>query len=154
MNVFLSRLALLYPPAHKVTLQISDAWCKILKCTHPSPPAQCAGGSSPGCSPATQTAQKKHMMLFLFKGPDRRLLEQTGWRNTDKTWASLYFRSSPASTRLYNINAARQICKIFQHNSAGLSVCRTKCLQNSALLIEINGETVNLKLRIKIVCKW
>lgn len=98
--------------------------------------------------------KKKHMMLFLFKGPDRRLLEQTGWRNTDKTWASLYFRSSPASTQLYNINAARQICKIFQHNSACLSVCRTKCQQNSALLIEINSETVNVKLRMKIVCKW
>lgn len=97
--------------------------------------------------------KKNRWCCFCLKGQtDVSLSKQA--EGTDKTWASLYFRSSPASTQLYNINAARQICKIFQHNSARLSVCRTKCQQNSALLIEMNSETVNMKLRIKMVWKW
>lgn len=119
----------LYLPVHKVTLQTSDAWCRILKCTRLSPPARCAGGSSPECSPATKTGQKQ-MMLLLFKDPDRHLLEQTGCRNIDILKSELTSILAPHLILFsYKILMLQGRSARFS-GTTQLPVCLKKCQQN------------------------
>lgn len=54
-NVTFSQIsATLYWPAHKVTTQTSDVWCKTWTCRHPFPQARCADELSQVCSPVTE----------------------------------------------------------------------------------------------------
>lgn len=121
----------LYLPAHKVTLQTSDAWCRILKCTRLSPLAQCAGGSSPECSPATKTGQKQ-MMLLLFRDPDRHLLEQTRCRNTDILKSELASILAPHLI-LFSYKILMLQGRNARFSGTTQSPCLTKCEQNSAV---------------------
>ena len=115
-------------------------WCKTLRYRHPSPQAQCAGGSSPGCSPVTQkTNIKKHLSGSGFKYSDLSLkhhmlgylLFQRGNRQYSGThvaksdiWKeNIYWASSPPLwltpvsiflVSLYYIKAARLVCKRYK----------------------------------------
>lgn len=121
-----------------------------------SPLAQCAGGSSPECSPATKTGQKQ-MMLLLFKDPDKHPLEQTGCRNINILKSELTSILAPHLILFsYKILMLQGRSARFS-GTTQLPVCLTKYQQNSALpmhsMPKAYGKKICVKLRIKIVYK-